>query len=118
MRARKGESFHERSFAKEAKLEKQRQAFNNEMLVEVVSIPDTDEEPSVFEESIEENIMVQNANLVPIAPRKSKSREPPPESSFHDVLMVTFKHGNPCVQAQILQKSNRVITCLKKEFDF
>ena len=28
MRARKCESFHERSFAKEAKLEKQRQAFN------------------------------------------------------------------------------------------
>ena len=106
MRARKGESFHERSFAKEAKLEKQRQAFNNEMLEEVVSIPDSDEEPSVIDESIEEKIMVQNANLVPIAPRKSKSREAPPESSFDDVLMEKFKHGKPCEQAQILQKFN------------
>ena len=50
--------------------------------------------------------MYQNANLVPIAPRKSKSREAPPESSFDDVLMEKFKHGKPCEQAQILQKFN------------
>ena len=132
MRARKCESFHERSFAKEAKLEKQRQAFNkihedvnrndfehesnsfcfgmarnnNEMLEEVVDIADSDEEPSVIDESIEENIMYQNANLVPIAPRKSKLSEAQPESSFGDVLMEKFKHGKPCEQAQILQKFN------------
>ena len=111
-RVRKCESFHEGSLAKEAKLEKQRQAFINEMPGEVVGIPDTDVEPYGFLESIEENIMVQNANLVPIAPRKSKSREPPPESSFHDVLMVISKHGNPCVQAQILQKFNKAIDFL------
>ena len=79
MRARKCESFHERSFTKEAKLEKQRQAFNkihedvnrnelehksnsfgfgmalkdNEVLEEVVDIADSDEEPSVIDEAIE-----------------------------------------------------------------
>ena len=75
---------------------------DNEVLEEVVDIAHSDEEPSVIDESIEENIMYQNANLVPIAPRKSKSREAPPESSFDDVLMEKFKHGKPCEQAQIL----------------
>ena len=53
-RVRKCESFHEGSLAKEAKLEKQRQAFINEMPGEVVGIPDTDVEPYGLLESIEE----------------------------------------------------------------
>ena len=65
MRARKRESFHERSFAKDAELEKQRQAFNK--IHEDVNRNDLEHKSNSFGFG-----MALKANLVPIAPRKSK----------------------------------------------
>jgi len=76
-------------------------------LEEVVDIADSDEEP--------EHPIYKNANMVPIAPRRSKicntqPEEPvcttEPKDPFDDALMEKLKNGKLSEQAEILKKYN------------
>jgi len=76
-------------------------------LEEVVDIADSDEEP--------EQHIYKNANLVPIAPRRSKicntqpdgpASNTEPKDPFDDALMEKLKNGKPSEQAEILKQYN------------
>ena len=52
--------------------------------------------------------MCKNANLVPIAPRRTKFNSAPEKDVFNDEVMEQFKSGNAGKKAEILQSFNIV----------